>query len=1069
MKKFICLFLLSAFLTFSCTSEDNINSVCDGSNCITDISTNDVLTITDTGNNISEWNLCKEGISISTNGAEIVPNALIDFAFGRVKLVGDENGPAEKTQFDVILKSAGRDQSNITSNENGEFSIEITDDEYNRLPENFEILLNITSPENFGKEVKTDKIVISFFKYPEKKFKFVLLYKDGHFFIDLKDQLYKLNTKSAGAKKALDAFISATTKAVISDRAEPVPGAEIIIDKPVSPPKKEKKKTMRFSDSNKDASVIATCYEIESSEEITTNTNNEGYFSFKKGSNLSEYVLFTVKADKSLQDRVEASSMLIKFDNIESDILDFMLTFEKQDADKGRFILIGPIEYQPCSELKNPTCKPTKCKMIGGLTGKCQYLYDSTSGEYRCGCFPEVCNADCTGNCKMPDGKEGVCHIEEISSTYDGAEISNKRCVCGPIQIDCKINCKTDQDCISQTAGLLPLCNTDMYGNKFCTKGCDDASDCISPFSMCAKMGIEGRGVCICPCVHADNAQTTCNPVGLYNQQCNSVTYGGLTDCIDIDNDSTGECSLCCTEDKDCPSGMHCYDLLTPLNDKCKRACMCERPPLPNLCRECSSDQDCGTGEKCVDDDNNSNTPNVCTVPCGQLGFCPTNPVYTYCDYNISKYCICRHPTPNVDCNYQCNDNQDCIVNSGGQFDLCIPDASGIKRCTKSCADAKECPSPYSICIKYGDKSYCTCPCIHFDSDKVDCNQYGQNIPQCITKTNNSLPDCFDVDNDGLGECTHCCNDDKECPNGMICDYSPNARCDKVCVCKTHPISDVCQKCSQDTDCPTGFMCADDDNNNLTPNVCTRLCPSIYPCPTSPVYSYCDNNISKFCICHQSGTNLCETKCEQNSDCPVGLICVDDDVNPLTPKICTMTCANGCPEPMLCNNDANLPMAICMCPRDFCKECKDETDCGYGFKCIDSDQDPLTPKVCTTDCNSDFDCPLNLNCNLNTNSCDCNRCSKWSNEKCEPLSCYKNGEFGKCQFVNERCDCLTGGGNLGICKECKDDTECQSPLKCVDADNNPNTPKICSEPCSNNTCPEPSICDYNVSKYCFCK
>lgn len=1068
MKKLFSL-LLIAILVYSCTSEDNTINVCDTPNCITDVPSLDVFgkdtDIIDTGTiDAEDKTLCSQGELLNLQSVEVVADAEIDFMFGKVSI--EKIGTSEKTQFDVILKG-----SKTKSDSNGEFVVEITKEDLNKLPDNFEILFEVTPPEGFMKEVKVNKNIVPFFKYPDNtKFSFVLSYSNGYFVISLKDQIYKLTTKNGGKKEALDAFISATTKAIIADGAEPVPGAEIIIDKPLVDPskKKDKKKSLFFSESGKEEDIVVTCYEFEVGDEIVVVSNNEGYFSFKSESTTKpNYILLTIKPDKDFKYIYDAASMLIDMPEAEDGIYDLMLTFEKGEADKGRFIIVGPILFQPCSTLTNPVCEPKKCKMIGGQIGKCQYLYDEANNRYECGCYYEVCKHDCIGNCKTPSGKEGVCHIEEITVTYNQTVITNKRCVCGPVSLECNKECQTNQDCVSYTGGQLPICATDMFGNNFCTKACNSSSDCPSPFSMCAKMGPDNRGICICPCSHADNIQTQCNPIGLYNQQCNNITYGSLTDCLDINNDGNGECSLCCKEDGDCPKGLHCYDLPTPLNEKCTRACMCKEPPAPNLCKECSNNNDCAPNQTCIDDDNNPNTPTVCTVPCGPMGVCPNNPVFTYCDYNISKYCICRHPIVSVDCNYVCKDNQDCIVNSQGQFDLCMPDINGIKRCTKSCSDAKECPSPYSMCIKFGDKSYCACPCIHFDSDNVSCNQYGFNIPECIDKTNNSLPDCFDVDNDGSGECTHCCNSNKDCPESMICTSTTNAKCDKVCTCKEHPVADVCQKCSQDSDCPAGFVCADDDNNNLTPNVCTRVCPSIYPCPTTPVYSYCDNNISKYCICNQSGVNLCETKCEKNSDCPAGLICADDDNNPLTPKICTKTCGD-CPDPMICNNNANLPVAVCMCPRDYCKSCQDDSECSYGLKCIDSDSDSLTPNVCTKTCGSDYECPLNLSCNLNTKSCDCNRCSKWSNEKCEPLTCYYNGQFGKCMFIKERCDCYTGGGGLEICKECKSDLECQSPLKCVDADNNPLTPNVCSEPCPQNGCPSPAICDYNISKYCFC-
>ncbi|MCX7943568.1 MAG: hypothetical protein N2746_03570 [Deltaproteobacteria bacterium] len=1070
MKKFLfslCLFMLGLY---SCTTEENVSNICDIPSCVSDIIPKDVVTKDVSTNDsgiidMEEKTFCSEAEELVLSNSEPVANAEIDFEFGSVSFIGEKDGSSAKTQFKTIFKKS--EVYKIKTGSNGEFSIEISKEDLGKLPEYFEILFVINPPNDFGKEYKTNKSIISFYRYEITRFNFVLTYNDGYFIVTPHEQLYKLVTKSSGGKKALDAFINATIKAVVPDKAEPVPGAEIIIDRPLDPnKKKDKKKSMFFSDTGVTENIVVQCYEFEVGSEIVTTSDYEGYFSFKPSASNDEYILFTIIPGKGSSYEYEAASYLVYMPKTADEIYDMMLVFEKRENEKGRFIIVGPIPFQPCSQFNNPICKPTRCKMIGGQIGKCQYLYFSATNEYKCGCFHELCPPDCTGTCRMPNGMNGFCHIEQIISIVDGVEVVNKSCVCGPINITCNTACQTDVDCISQTQGQFPVCATDMFGSKFCTKGCSDVSECQTPFSMCAKMGPEGRGICICPCKHVDNFNVNCSPIGMYNQHCSNVTYGLLTDCVDLDGDLYGECTNCCNDDNDCPAGLSCYDLPNPLSDKCKKACMCKEPPVQKLCKECSTNQDCAINEVCVDEDNNPNTPKVCTVPCGSMGNCPTSPVYTYCDFNVSKYCLCKHPAPAVDCNYECKDNQDCLLSSNGQLDLCIADLNGVKRCTKSCNNAGECPSPYSMCIKYGDKSFCACPCIHFDTDEVSCTQYGFNIPQCIGITNNALSDCFDIDNDGTGECTRCCNDNKDCPANMMCTSVNNAKCSKVCTCREHPLVDICQMCSQNSDCPSGFVCADDDNNSATPNVCTRVCPSVYPCPTSPVYTYCDSNISKYCICNQSGTNLCETKCEKNSDCPSGLICADDDINPLTPKICTKTCGD-CPAPMICNNDANLPVAVCMCPRKLCKECKEDVDCGYGYKCLDTDGDPITPKVCSVDCSSDFECPLNLSCNLNTKSCDCNRCSKWSNEMCDPVTCYKNGVFGKCKRVMERCDCVTEA--LNICQECKYDYECAAPLKCVDADNNPNTPNICSEQCSVNMCQPPAVCDLNVSKYCFCK
>ncbi|MCX7957413.1 MAG: hypothetical protein N3B13_00005, partial [Deltaproteobacteria bacterium] len=520
MKKSVLFIVTVIFLGYACTGEDKVTPVCDVSNCISDTISQDIITRdsgqSDTGtNDAEEKTLCSLSEEVTLTAPEIVSGAEIDYEFGKVTITGNESGPAEKTQFDVILKNGGI--TKIKTDNNGEFTVVITQEELKKLPETFEIVLTITPPANFGKEVKNSRNVISFYRYENTKFSFVLSYSNGYFIVTPKEQLYKLTTKMAGGKKALDAFINATTKAVVPDKAEPVPGAEIIIDRPLGvPPKKDKKKSMFFTEGGKTEDIIVQCYEFVAGEELVTTTNNEGYFSFRISGDKGGYILFTISPGDNNLYKYDAASFLVDLPVAEEGIYDMMLTFEKADSEKGKFIIIGPIPYQPCSEFNNPVCKPTKCKMVGGQVGKCQYLYDSSSGTYKCGCFNEVCNADCTGNCKMPDGNQGICHIEEITSTYEGAEVVNKSCVCGPLDLECKMKCQTNQDCILQTANQLPMCATDMFGNSFCTKGCTNASDCPSPFSICAKMGPDNRGICICPCVNADNAQAQCSPIGMY-------------------------------------------------------------------------------------------------------------------------------------------------------------------------------------------------------------------------------------------------------------------------------------------------------------------------------------------------------------------------------------------------------------------------------------------------------------------------------------------------------------------------------------------------------------------------
>ncbi|HAR36030.1 MAG TPA: hypothetical protein DCR87_03840 [Acidobacteria bacterium] len=65
---------------------------------------------------------------------------------------GGESGPAEKTQFDVILKAIR--QNKLVTNSQGEFTLLFTPDQLNKLPEEFQLTLTVKpkDPNKFPSE-----------------------------------------------------------------------------------------------------------------------------------------------------------------------------------------------------------------------------------------------------------------------------------------------------------------------------------------------------------------------------------------------------------------------------------------------------------------------------------------------------------------------------------------------------------------------------------------------------------------------------------------------------------------------------------------------------------------------------------------------------------------------------------------------------------------------------------------------------------------------------------------------------------------------------------------------------
>ncbi len=88
-----------------------------------------------------------------------------------IKNKSGESGPAEKTQFDVILKSK------MKTNDQGEFSLKLTKKQLKQLPEEFYLKVTIM-PKN-RKQYKTDQdfVILKLNKSDGAEFKFVVTFE----------------------------------------------------------------------------------------------------------------------------------------------------------------------------------------------------------------------------------------------------------------------------------------------------------------------------------------------------------------------------------------------------------------------------------------------------------------------------------------------------------------------------------------------------------------------------------------------------------------------------------------------------------------------------------------------------------------------------------------------------------------------------------------------------------------------------------------------------------------------------------------------------------------------------
>jgi hypothetical protein len=102
---------------------------------------------------------------------------------------GESAAPAEKTQFDVILKSK------LTTNDKGEFTLVVTPDQFKKLPEEFQLKFTIKPKDPSRFPVENNSVVIKVKKSDGPKFTFVVTYQKpttksnkGYFAISSKAQ-----------------------------------------------------------------------------------------------------------------------------------------------------------------------------------------------------------------------------------------------------------------------------------------------------------------------------------------------------------------------------------------------------------------------------------------------------------------------------------------------------------------------------------------------------------------------------------------------------------------------------------------------------------------------------------------------------------------------------------------------------------------------------------------------------------------------------------------------------------------------------------------------------------------
>ncbi|MCA9546920.1 MAG: hypothetical protein KC613_21085, partial [Myxococcales bacterium] len=645
---------------------------------------------------------------------------------------------------------------------------------------------------------------------------------------------------------------------------------------------------------------------------------------------------------------------------------------------------------------------------------------DGQVDEFTNGDFP--CAEECTTDANCADtpafpvcvgGRCTVCRLADgDGTTHDG---------CGPQQLCCA------------GEGGGPACvDTSTEQCTACGAGCGVESDQCTDRG-CGCSGDAAGAAC------ADDTPFCLGEAGCVacrgNNDCAAGSLCCGNRCVPEDLSVCGMCdqgcdittaSQCVSGTCQCGGGAACGGALP--------YCLPGDGPNPTRCVECRTNQQCGDGGLCLDNE------------CAE---CDPNSLVTQCEANADRP-ICRANgqceacTEDAQCQLRANGRGQCVMGSCLQCDP-EDDNAGCndlepicdRGVCRGCMDSAEC----------GPGSECT------DGLCTGCNPVTQ--VGCEQRPN------VDYCDPALGECRECETDDEcgetedgngdQCVGGQCeaCDPSDHAGCgpEELCCeggdgiprCIATDFADGCEGC--------GVGCNPDLSNVCTGRACEcandeRAC--------NPGAELCE-------VANSGGT--CQ-QCRGNGDCPLDRLCCDGSCVPTGPgqadrcSTCDAVVGLGACDPLAtnlcddreCKCGQNEPCAgandVCDDARGVCVQCRNDNDCGDNagrpecvnntcFQCDRDDghrgcaEDSASP-ICNggtcRPCADDGECLARPG---TRDQCVGQRC-----EVCDPATNPQvlNNEqpADGCDPGRPICD-----GNTRTCRACAVDAECGQDQECV--------------------------------------
>ncbi|AGC48755.1 hypothetical protein MYSTI_07483 [Myxococcus stipitatus DSM 14675] len=360
------------------------------------------------------------------------------------------------------------------------------------------------------------------------------------------------------------------------------------------------------------------------------------------------------------------------------------------------------------------------------------------------------------------------------------------------------------------SAALCAPCDTALRCGAKC-------SPCGVSFPFCAN--INGGNTCVQCTEDSQCANGRCDLTDNMCRGCNDDTDCPNTGRCDP---ATNQCSGC-NDDSDCP-GATC-DEPTATCVQCTEDTHCPNGqvcvPGLNQCRECNDDSQCDRGEIC--------TNNQC-VPCATDGACAGNSC-NCCPGGTQCAALTPGASPScVECttDSQCGEGQKCDP-LNGRCVTEIPECNTASACGPSCATCPG-DRPYcldgQVCVQCrtdlecGGGQFCVSgECSACTTDKhcgTRCEACDVDAPFCLSDGSpqgSSCVGCRTNEDCGSGQCNPTT---RTCENAGACAVT----CDAGLVCD----GAACVQCFADAHCPCGGTC------DLGSNTCTTSCENSGDC-----------------------------------------------------------------------------------------------------------------------------------------------------------------------------------------------------------------------------------------------